>query len=400
MTRYAPSRGPIYGAYFGDSIMDPFSDAPANIGSGGWPNLLGAISRQKLVMAYNGGVPGQTSAQVLARVGPTLSALLTAKVPISRAFMGEWINDQAQGVPFTTTLANHLAFVHTCWNLGIEPVIVLATPTRTFDYRRQNAGAAGYFAALEVTTVDVLPDLADDRGLLRVEFDRGDGTHQNDAGRMVTARKVLQVLGPFGPAHPYLASTDTDAANLVANGLFTGASTGGLPNDWADAGFGGATATYSVSPAPPQGQTGRPARGNRFRITKTNGAPGSTTTKDIFKQIVTGANVVVGHRYAFACEFAGATQGAFNPDGTLGTRSSYRLVLTWKNGSNAAIGSSLQPLCNWTPNVTDGVAYYETVAPAGAASLQCELVVDGQNPAWFEVGAMTVLDLTALGRAP
>lgn len=370
-----PSQPLVIGGH-GDSIMDRFANAPVNWASSSWINLAAAISQGRLLLAYNGGIAGQTSAQVLARLGPDIIATQKKGVKVGAWVYSERINDQPS-VPLVDTMNNYLEAARIMQMLGVRPLMVLTTPINSFDFRADNIALSAFLTSRGIPCFDpmTMTPLATSTGALNPIYDRGDGVHPNDAGLLTMAQAFVTWCDCQNRAQDFLPISASGGGNLIANSLFTGAATAGLPNDWADAGFGGATCTYSVTPTTAQG-----FYGNRFRMTKTDAG---NTTKDIFKDVI--ASVTPTRLYSLAFVFS-AAPGALT----------YKVVFTWKTSGNAAI-STFSPVLDWTLPLTDAVLSYDAVAPATAAKLTCELLLTGTGTGWFEIGQLVGRDLTTLG---
>jgi lysophospholipase L1-like esterase len=232
--------------FLGDSITNG-SSASNSIYA--WPRQTIALT-DPLQFSYAGsvyaGVPGETSAQILAR----LPAILAQGVNV--LFIMAGTNDAGAGVPSATFGANMAAIFSACQSANVRcfvstvigrgaAVATAGTRTLTTEY---NAWIAANAASYGAHVFDSYVATKEAGGDLDATYDSGDGIHPNNLGHRriahAAAAKALQVM-----ALQAGLVTETSGVNLVPNPLMNGA--GSQPTGYFEQPGGTGTApTYSI----------------------------------------------------------------------------------------------------------------------------------------------------------
>jgi lysophospholipase L1-like esterase len=193
---------------------------------------------QRLQPIYNGGVGGETTTQILARVG-TIAALNPKP---GWCLVQGGSNDATAGITAATTIANVKATYDALLAAGIG---VIATTVPPHSAAASLTGAGPINRAIKeyaqtkagIILVDWYPYLADpSAGTFLVGSD--DTIHPNAGGASTMGRALADVLSVAFPPADQLIAANTDSQNLIANGMFVGTagalgtSTGQLATSW------------------------------------------------------------------------------------------------------------------------------------------------------------------------
>jgi lysophospholipase L1-like esterase len=203
-------------AVFGDSIASV--SGGAGYGNS-WSIMSPILSNQRLNYRGNLGIAGETSAQVLARVGDALA--IGARIVV--ILVGH--NDLTNGVTLATYQANITAIVTSLRAGGSLPVLCTLCPRGNTTYLAKellyNNWLRYYAQAQRIPLVDFFALLTDPAtGMYLSGYDCGDGLHPSAAGHMAMAAYFnTKMAGYLQPYEPMRALTNTDANNLLSNPL-------------------------------------------------------------------------------------------------------------------------------------------------------------------------------------
>ncbi|USL89098.1 esterase [Arthrobacter phage Casserole] len=376
------------GGNLSDNPLDPvetaYSDGSKATGMFAWAN---AMLGHRIKMAGNGGVPGENSEQILARIDSLL------RIPCDFVSALSGANDFAQGWEASRTIAAQKAIYDKIVAAGKRP-IVLTTMSRS---SMNNAAGYLYLATVNQALKNYARNtpgaiLADISSVMTnpatgvpytAPNTTGDGTHPNAIGAHAMGKVIADALRPIIPATDVFSSNNLDPLNYCTNACNTG-TTGTVAN----------------------GITGTPGTGWQFtapsgvveaavsKVARTDGLPGEwtrctigpTNTANIIaggtvRFDATGANgVKVGDKITVAIEVrvSGLTgvsrfDGGYFHTSTL----AYDLNGIWQQGSGP---------------VTDGtyVLMVEgTVIGAGATYIQTRVQVTATGGI-FDIGRSTV----------
>jgi lysophospholipase L1-like esterase len=227
-------------AFLGDSITLGNS-GNGFFGGGSYPTVACENSGGIIRLYLNAGVAGNTTAQILARVG---SGVINAASPKpGRCVVLSGTNDQAS-IATSVSLANIAATYDQLRAAGIEPIGCTIPP---------QAANQSKVAALNVG----IKALCDARGMICLDFHSvlvdpatgqylagysGDGTHPSAVGQRTMSTLVQSKLTPhYRPTGPNLCQDNTESTNLITDGLFLGAPTGGVAASWTGTNASGTT---------------------------------------------------------------------------------------------------------------------------------------------------------------
>lgn len=314
----------------------------------------------------NGGIAGNTSAMMLARVA--------TDVPDSSqccVFM-EGSNDGLNNVPVTQHRANLEGIIVNLLNRRIVPIILISAPLST-----KASLVASYIAAELALAAKYGISAYDPWGGPGGVVDQttgdwkaglsGDNVHPTFAAAITAKNQTITMmrantLAGFVPR----ANVAGTSGYLLSggNGLFLGAVTSGVPAGWSLAG----SATASVQAAPAGFQ------GNSARITSAAGTGNPYLTKSITTGWQPGDEILVS--------FAVGTNAAPNP---LQTFLTIRVDGVEQNIINGAVDS-------FAMNRRQVV-----IKPTTSSPIQIYLKVNGTGTgSWIEIAEFEVYNLTAL----
>jgi lysophospholipase L1-like esterase len=149
-----------------------------------WANIL--LSNSVKPWAVNSG-PGDSTSSVLAKVNEII--LIHPKYVLLQAGG----NDVRFGVADATRNANYDSFVSQLTKAGIRVIHILAGADSVWDMTSWNARLTSTYTG----TVDCFTPLWSGSGFsLNSAYDAGDGTHWNNAGHKINAKKVASQV-PF-----------------------------------------------------------------------------------------------------------------------------------------------------------------------------------------------------------
>lgn len=184
----AGSRRPLRFVALGDSLTAWPAGDP-------WPRRLDGLD-PAVTLVHNAGVPGNTTAQMRARLGRDVLAYRPGVL-----FVLGGTNDVGRGIARSTTIANLRAIVETARSRGIR-VFLLTIPPDSFPslvtrVRALNAAIRSLASAEHVALVDIYPPLASAAGLYVPEY-TVDGLHFSNRGTALVARTVRLRLAGLG----------------------------------------------------------------------------------------------------------------------------------------------------------------------------------------------------------
>lgn len=285
-------------ALLGDSITD--ANKLYDVGGGAWTTpgagyfwQANMFVRDAMTLALEAGVSGNTTAQILARVGDVVAATPDLCVVVGGT------NDILAAVPYATTIANLTAICEALRAAGILVALGEVIPSTQINTATE-LDAAGrinqWVTDYARTTPGIVPvrwaagltDPATGAPLTGMTYD---GTHPTSTGAAFMGRVLADAIRPHLVDINPLDYSNTDAANGLTNGLMLG-DTAGVADGLA------ITA-----------KTGSPVYAPRKR-TRTDGHPGEwqevdLTSGEIYLRAVAaggGAAWTTGDSVYFACE--------------------------------------------------------------------------------------------------
>lgn len=343
----------------GDSISD--------IGASGvqdtWFAVACARSKQRILYAGTAATPSHTSTQALARI-----ADVTDQAP-DFCFVLIGANDSVAA----TLRANVVSIVTALRTAGVEPILCTLLPQATQTFvQAHNSWLRAYAAEAGLSLVDFYAALSSTTGGWVAAY-TSDNTHPTTAGLLAMAEAVLTsgVVERFPANRPRLASTSTDAANIMGDGIFSvDSNADGVADGWVAT--GGAT-TYSLVTDPK-------VKGNWQRLTRASAAEAQSQLQR--------SGLTSGFSVGDAVSFAGRLS-IRNPASGLLVYVSIGFV-----GPNTFAPN---PVYAWEGPVTDAVFYGETTIPTGTTSILCNIQASTGTGS-VEVAELTITNLTLNGR--
>lgn len=296
-----------------------------------WVNQLCARAGGTFYLRKNGGVGGETVAQIASRLDAYLAAF-SPKVLI----IGGGTNDVVGSIATDTTIAGLVGMIRAARTAGVIPVLVNVLPLNYggFDVTPLNTAIAKAATDIGVQLLDVHAMALTSGGVMDASLFKVDGIHLNATGAIKVADGVLAALnfGQFAPS--FLPAVNGESWNKVTNPKFTRST--GAPTGWNDYSDGGVKTSNEYS---------TDAGGvNWWKINK--------LTEDgtvVVNQTLTAPGFTVGNRIAFGMRIA-----------TVGITPS--VVLDFGAG-NAQI----------QPAILNGIWYYEGAVPVGTDAIKIQL---------------------------
>jgi len=166
--------------------------------SGTWPQLLAARD-PSLILGFNAAVPGNTTAQMLARMERDVFAY----GPDVLFIMGG-TNDLAYDVPDSTIVDNIRLMLEAAKARGIAVVLLTDPPNNAgsssllYHYLIMRDALRGLAARESVALVDVYAALATPAGGLNKQYAAPDRLHLNAAGQQAISDAAYAALNPAG----------------------------------------------------------------------------------------------------------------------------------------------------------------------------------------------------------
>jgi acyl-CoA thioesterase I len=162
--------------------------------SGTWPRVLAAMD-SGLTLVHNGGVPGNTTSQMLARMQHDVLAYHPDVL-----FVLGGTNDVADDFAVSKTVANIRRIAQTATADGIEVVLLTVPPNDAMRgweltrLREINAELLALGRAQGIVVVDVYAALASAGGRLPTAYAAADRLHLNLRGEATLAATVYAAL--------------------------------------------------------------------------------------------------------------------------------------------------------------------------------------------------------------
>lgn len=367
----------------GDSISTASDQGSGGAGFGGsWPNMVCALSTQRFNFMGNGGVAGDNSTQILARV-PAVIALGPQVVTVLAG-----TNDLSQGVDFSVWSANIDAIATQLRAAGIRVVLCTIPPRDVTTYL---ATQLTWNRWLTDYARDHGHDLIDFFGLLvepttgvwKTGYDSGLPPHPSQLAHLAMAQLVISqvAVAAYSPIQAQLTSGDT--ANLINNPMLTG--TDNAPQYWVIS--GSTSADYTEGAVTDSDFIGR-----AWEVAYT-----SVAATGVFRQLKS-FNLTTG----------------FAVGDTMLMCAKLKVVSSSGNTPSSSSGLKFQAICQGaTPNTFNpvssigiqapaGLHWFKFVVPAGTTILQLSTIVGflpvGANFT-AHVGQFGLFNLTAMGLA-
>lgn len=349
--------------------------------STGWWPVTCAFTQGRMANYLNAGIPGNTTAQMLARV----QADVIAYAP-DVCVIGGPTNDIGLGYAEATTRANIAAIVDALRAANIAPVIRNCPPCdvpgvapwntvalRTAAIQRYNAWLDNWAASKGIPVLDIYTPTANTTtgGYKSVGLPyTGDAIHPGPSAVLDIARAIAASPPPiFRDARPYrMAAAGIVGENMFAGGVFQlDTNADGLADGWTL--WTGGTLTPTLTAG------GITVPGNWQNLSGNFG-------------IVTYDNipVVAGHLLEHACLISVVS-------GSCLTR------VTFRTATDVAVGSPVVMLAtSVTATKAERAAYRTTVVvPDTAAKCKVDFQTAGTGTSDVSVAQYTLRDLTALG---
>lgn len=304
---YSPKTGRRPGNLFvflGDSLTAGSDDVAGNSRGEAWPVYASIISKQKIRYVRNAGVAGNTTLQMLNRFDTDVTPYNPTVVTLACGTNDTGVTD------FVTWQGQVKSIIAKIRAINAVPVLLtmppdnLGTPTpdRKVLVNQWNSWLRLYAGQQGIPLVDFYSVMVDPTNGNYLAAYYSDGTHPNNAGRAVEARKFVDSIEPIlAPYGPVLCNDDNDEQNAISRGCFSAASGTSLPTGWIDnAGTPtGSAISYTTDVTVP---------GQLFTIT--------STASSALRQIV--YNVNIGSGTVNSSASAGATSITVSADPSTG----------------------------------------------------------------------------------
>lgn len=184
-----------------------------------WPLMACGLSMQRLSYAGNGGVSGDNSTQILARV----STVLALGPRIVAVMAGT--NDLSQGVTFATWSTKIKAIVAALKAAGVRVLLCTIPPRGNTTYLTTQVDWNNWLRRFALDNgldlIDVFALLVDPAtSMFKAGYDSGDQVHLSQAAHVALGQHVATVVQTTAYT-PLQARLATDAQNLLANPILT-----------------------------------------------------------------------------------------------------------------------------------------------------------------------------------
>jgi lysophospholipase L1-like esterase len=330
------------------------------------------VGGARMSTVINGGVPGNTSAQLLARMDSLLAQSPDA------VFVLIGTNDCGV-TPLATYQANIAAIKAKCDAAGrrvafgtIPPRAAGATSAIKADVRRFNLWLTAWCANQGIPLADINSAVADKTtGNLAAANDSGDGIHMNDAGHLAAANAIAVVVPDI--TSPLVWPVRAAGNGLLLNPLPTATA------QWGTQAGPGTALSSIVAPA-----AGELPGGSWLRWTLNNSAGGSqslsTFGADVQQPFAAGDVLLVCAYVRASSAIALSKLGIFNKSG----------------------GALISLLLDTPPSATPGPVVEKFTVPAGVANMYLGGVIQAGAglTTTYDIGAVDVFNLTASGIDP
>jgi acyl-CoA thioesterase I len=367
--------------WVGDSMSPVKSTSVKSMNGSGAPDdfLMWAhlYSQGALLYGLPAGVGGETSAQIAARI--TTDALSSG---------GNWCgisaggNDAALAVPVTTYAANIKAMCAAIMAAGMRPILTTipprtssGTPNKRLLADAYRQFLAGYAIANGFPLIDFFTPLLDPAtGFYKAEYDGGDNTHPNAAGKKVMGQMLYEAMSPHLIAQCSTLSMNNvswQASNLILdNPLFLNdTNADGIPDLWTKT---GGSVTFAIDTGDSD------ITGNALHMTDA----ASSGTTQVERSTTITATSLRGHRIAF--------NGRFKNVGTTGVN-----LYAYTNG---ALPLYLRAMTTFTVSTSGWRTFrLEGIIPNDATTLQVRFGTAGGTNVDASIAQLGIYDLTACG---
>lgn len=358
----------------GDSNTNGTSSQPYRVAL---TRILGSAQ----IETYNGGIAGDSSAELLAR----FDTLLTASQP-DAVFVMIGTNDLADGITIPQFQANIAAIAAKCSAFGVPVAFGAIAPkgssygsTVAADLSRRNLWLRQFCSQNGHRFVDTYGALVDPAtGWLAAAYDDGGNLHWNNAGHLSVARKIATSLGDWFPVRQWPVTALQPGFSGLSNPLMSGTLGSGRPSGWGVA-FGSATVVTDTIEA---ADSSLPA-GNWYSVGIDNSAGGGVV-------YATRTTVIDPAIYSAGEELLIAFWVKDNGDG-----SSIRVIFTNNN-----VGIPPDILVG-PGTATPGPVFAKVVVPATPNGLRIAIVptVLAGQVRKMSIGACDVFNLSRAGLA-
>ena len=361
----------------GDSLVSLNDGTGAAVDTQYGPNFFSAmllLNGGQWQFVHNGGVPGQLTNQILARLqADTLSQ------PCHTVLVLAGTNDVNSSIPAATTHSNLLNMWNGIVANGQTPVLVTIPPYNGNFYAQVaalNAWIRGEAAKLKLPLLDLYALVIDPTTGNYLPGYSIDGVHPNYAALRLIAQsfnpQFANLLGPYRATLPFYNS---DPGNLFPNALNL-TSSGGFATGWAKL---GTNANYSYSLG-----TDPNIAGNAIVITKTATAAGDSGGES-------GYYVTSGYAAGDQMAFTGKIVTSGAEAGNL----TYAVQLFGFSAGFASNTLMVSPTYYFSgTDLPNGQWYLPFTMPANTAILQVQVTVT-TGTGTVKVGQMGLYDVTA-----
>jgi lysophospholipase L1-like esterase len=389
--------------FLGDSNTAIFTDALALKFGMSFPTLVAMLSRGRILMARNAGVPSDTSRMILAR----LQADVLDHKP-GRVFLQAGSNDTTKDDPNTSTHFEdariaYREIVERCLAAGIEVIIGTIPPRGSLRVNGTYADSQVHRFTLiwnvflrQIASEYRLPLVDTYRAVTNPTTEHwdtgltGDNVHFSQNGALAAARYIVEQLLPLFPTDVVpLTRNRYDVLNFCQDPLFLGAFTYGTGGRFPQGFNGSSAAVLALSTADPAAGDGLTA-GKWLKASMT----GSTSAQlNMIRTLASmrtssGLDVKAGDRVAVAFPFRIDTLTGSTPYVTIS--------VSFRDSSGAALKTVT--IANQFRLAFAGTAYVEELIPAGTVDVRLDIGKPATaDTADVWLGQVTIYDLTAMG---
>lgn len=361
MVSLRQAKGPIVALFAGDSVTFGNSDNNAWVtGANSYATQLVLRSRGRIVQRKQIGIPGNTSAMIVARLAD--EGLCLPGIDI--VFLLQGTNDLIQTIPPATTIRNDRVAVRAIHARGQTAVILAVPPNAANGSGASALNALKRQAAIEEGAIWIDPwGAARDAGGGYVAGASADGTHPVQAQAALAADAILAdpAMVPLLPRYGAASPLAGDLSSAIPNCDFAGSyahAKGTMATYW-NAYATGATGGWSVSLG------ADPVSGAMLQS-----LAGGADFRGMLTLFSTDFDVSMhaGRRVAFSGRVA--TAGLPASGGTLFVR------IAGSGDAAEGTGFCIEPLFGLTVE-TDGYFYMEGSVPAGASTAAITMSLAG-----------------------
>lgn len=328
----------------------------------------------------NAGISGNTTAQMLARLGSDVLAY----APDVVLLLGG-TNDLSAGMSnaaIAATMSNLESMVRQMLQAGCLPVIMTIPVQSTFSAESRKIQPFYYALAQAygLPLIDLYRLTVDPSTGQYLAGYSGDGTHPNPTGITAISAVVSSLLTSLSGAFcgPYLAAySETSGgnfANLIRNGNFARAASAPTPDGWTVNATGATQTLVAATPG-----AAAPYNGNTFTYQKT----GTGAVYALYHgNITTGFSVGDVLQYSGHLNVSGVT-----PSTAVG--------FTLGLDMSGSVSPQMRPFVNFPFN--GDFAFCESVTvPAGVTGINPTLYLNGNDLATYKVNNLTLLNVTQM----